>query len=293
MAMRACLVLVSYASVVVAFVTPAYAGGSWIAPVLDTYSPGDAATLVGYVGRGELGWVEDGPFPAWLRTQSATAICCPGGEGFPQPGTAPGDVPVGFLSVEETGQAGLLALRVSLSFVVPASLAPNAYQVVYCNVDCTTGLGDLAGGTIYVDVAPPAAIPRSWPADDPAWQLRGEAPAVPRPERVVPTPQRNGSLGTGSGLDRSETAPTPRQGQDAPTSAGHGDEALTAAVVAVVLVVLAAPVVVVAGRRGRKTTAIPPSRSEPDSMAARTANGDRLSEARRVEHENRASYAHR
>ena len=187
-----------------------------------------------------------------------------------------------------------MALRVSASFVVPASLAPNAYQVVYCSADCTTGLGDLMGGTIYVDVAPPAAIPRDWPADDPAWALRGEAPPVPRPDRIVPAPQPNVSLGTSSGSDRSDTAATPQQDQAAPTATSQRDDAPTGAVVAVALVVIAAPVGVMAVRRRRKVAAITQqSPSEPAGWIARTALDGEPTEAQQAEHHERSLQAQR
>lgn len=144
-------------------VGPARAGGSWLYPTGDSFQAGDNVTLVGYTGGGQLGWVDDGPFYAYLRVGAAA--------GDPSPSVMPSDVPLGPLTIEETGKGGYLTLRASLTFRVPAGLEPRRYDVVYCNDPCTTGLGDLVGGFVDVGVPAIAPIQRTWPPDDPAWAL--------------------------------------------------------------------------------------------------------------------------
>ncbi|MCA1846395.1 MAG: hypothetical protein LC792_25005, partial [Actinobacteria bacterium] len=138
---------------------PARAGGSWLDPVADRYEPGDVATLVGYVGRGQLGWVDDGPFYAYLRAGDLGGVAPPG---FTDQGLS-----VGRLEVDPLGGADATVLRVSLSFRLPSSLPPGSYGVAYCNDPCTNGLGDLIGGRLSVGADPPAPFVRAWPPDEP------------------------------------------------------------------------------------------------------------------------------
>lgn len=136
-------------------VAPATAGGSWLSPVRDRYEPGEVATLVGYTSGGQLGWVEDGPFFAYLVAGDFTLSA---------ERRLPTDhVALGPLSVQARGQT----LRVSISFPVPHHLAAGLYSVTYCNNPCVTGLGDLIGGSVAVGVDPPWDLQRGWDLDDP------------------------------------------------------------------------------------------------------------------------------
>jgi hypothetical protein len=65
---------------------------------------------------------------------------------------------LGPLRIEQTGKGAFQELRVSISFAIPTRLAPGAYDVVYCNAACTTGIGDLIGGTVWVGVARAAPV---------------------------------------------------------------------------------------------------------------------------------------
>ena len=135
--------------------SPAMAGGSYLHPVRDRYEVGDVVTLVGYTSGGQLGQAHDGPFFAYLVTEENPLWATrelPGGS-----------VPLGPLTVEPWGPA----LRVSVSFSLPRHLAPAVYTVTYCNDPCTTGLGDLIGGTVAVGVDAPYAVQRTWFLDDP------------------------------------------------------------------------------------------------------------------------------
>jgi hypothetical protein len=138
---------------------PARAGGSWLDPVADRYDAGDVATLVGYVGRGPLGWVDDGPFFAYLRAGDVGSLA--------QPGFSDQGLPVGRLEVDPLGGPDASVLRVSLALRLPSTLPPGSYGVAYCNDPCTTGLGDLVGGRLSVGVDPPTPFVRAWPPDEP------------------------------------------------------------------------------------------------------------------------------
>ncbi|MGH9187581.1 MAG: hypothetical protein ACRD0U_17490, partial [Acidimicrobiales bacterium] len=62
-----------------AILTPAAAakGGSWLYPLEDRYEPGEVATLDGWTSPGQLGWVEDGPFLAYLRVDPIAVAMTP------------------------------------------------------------------------------------------------------------------------------------------------------------------------------------------------------------------------
>lgn len=136
-------------------VAPATAGGSWLSPVRDRYEPGEVATLVGYTSGGQLGWVQDGPFFAYLVVGDITL--------WAEHRLPTDHVALGPLSIQSRGRA----LRVSISFPVPHHLAAGLYTVTYCNDPCTTGLGDLIGGSVAVGVDPPREVQRGWYLDDP------------------------------------------------------------------------------------------------------------------------------
>ena len=134
---------------------PVSAGGSHLAPARDRYERGEVATLVGYTSGGQLGWVQDGPFFAYLVADDTTLW---------SDHRLPDDhVGLGPLSVQPRGRT----LRVSITFLVPDHLATGLYYVTYCNDPCTTGLGDLIGGSLAVGVDPPRPVQRTWPPDEP------------------------------------------------------------------------------------------------------------------------------
>ncbi|HEY6533948.1 MAG TPA: hypothetical protein VIY72_16685 [Acidimicrobiales bacterium] len=146
-------------AVVLGGAAPASAGGSWFDPVQDSYQPGDEVTLVGFTGGGSQGWVEDGPFHGFLVAGSELAGGLPGPDGF--------RLELGQLTLQETGHGGYLFLRASITFTLPADLAPGVYTFDYCNTGCVEKLGDLIGATVHVGVAPAHPIVRSWPFDEP------------------------------------------------------------------------------------------------------------------------------
>ncbi len=125
---------------------PAGAGGSWLDPSWVRVEAGEHIELSGFVSHGQLGWIEDGPFYAYLRGDTYGEVIT---EGF---GGTETDVPLGKLNAaaQSTG------IQVSADFVLPTDMPPGEYWVLVCNDPCTTGLGDLIGGVIYVGVDPPS-----------------------------------------------------------------------------------------------------------------------------------------
>lgn len=159
-------------------------GGSWMEPVLDRYSPGEVATMVGYVGPTGRAWVDDGPFDAYLRPAPRFDLPAEAQQP-PPPGQGPLDIPLGPLILQETGWPGYSSLRVSITFTVP-DVAPGSYSVEYCNADCTW-LGDLIGGSLWVDVDPPVPLTRPWPLEDPARAgAAADVPLPPPPPTTLP-----------------------------------------------------------------------------------------------------------
>jgi len=125
-----------------AMAPPASAGGSWLYPAEDEYSPGDQAVLQGDFGHGQLGWLEDGPFFAFLRVDP-DAVEASAPDAWPYIHAS--DVPLGEIMFESGG----INLIATVSFIVP-ELPPGSYEVTYCNDPCTNGIGDLIGGAISV-----------------------------------------------------------------------------------------------------------------------------------------------
>lgn len=120
-------------------------GGSWLDFEQAAYRPGEEARAEGWVSHGQLGWVEDGPFFAYLRPPGTVPEASAPDQ---WPWISPRDLPLAPLDIgpPPTGYAGVTA---RLIFPVP-EVAPGTYEVVYCNDPCTDGLGDLIGATLAV-----------------------------------------------------------------------------------------------------------------------------------------------
>jgi hypothetical protein len=124
-----------------------------------SYLPGDRAvahTTVSWFHNAALGTPEDGPYFAYLVAAATEWV-------FPQiPPDARG---VGEIQVVSEG----LANPATIEFTVP-DLAYGMYNVVHCNAPCTTTLGDLTDGELWVGVTPPpepvAPIPEPAPAEE-------------------------------------------------------------------------------------------------------------------------------
>lgn len=142
---------------------PASAGGGRLTPVQDRYEAGGPATLVGYT----TGPVPEAAFFAYLRPADDGRV----------PALDDSGEYLGELTVEETGHAGYLAVRVSVTFDVPGELPAGEYEVTYCDDPCTgTLLGDLVPSPVSIGVDPLRPVVRDWPADDP--QLANLAPGA-------------------------------------------------------------------------------------------------------------------
>jgi hypothetical protein len=248
---------------------PASAGGSALFPARDRYEPGQTATVVGYTGGGQLGWIEDGPFYAYLAVGPA------GTE--PDNSFAPSGLFLGQLVLQETGRGGYLSLRASVTFPIPSDLVPGQYGFSLCNDPCTTGLGDFIGGSVWVGVDPPQPLVRDWPADDPA--LAGAPASValpaPAPTTTVVEPPTTPSVQTTNTTVSQPPAPDvePQPSATArPRSAGAATPFpwLPIGVVAVAGVVLGVAAVL-RGRRRVDPTAAP---ANPGILPAQSTGDD-------------------
>lgn len=138
--------------------SPAGAAGGRLAPVQESYEPGDVATMVGYTGGPALAALPTAPVYAYLRSGSE------GGDAEP----LDTDVPLGRLVLEETSHRGFLALRVSITFEVPEDLDAGEYVVWFCDDPCTrTPVGDLVASPLAIGVEPARPVARAWAFDEP------------------------------------------------------------------------------------------------------------------------------
>jgi len=126
-------------------IAPAGAGGSWLDPSWVRVEVGDRIELSGSVSHGQLGWINDGPFYAYLQGETYGQVIAGGAGG----GST--DVPLGELTINSQSNH----LVVSIEFTLEDDVPPGEYWIVICNDPCTTGLGDLIGGVLYVGVDPP------------------------------------------------------------------------------------------------------------------------------------------
>lgn len=101
--------------------------------------------LTADVSHGQSGWVEDGPFYAYLSGAAFGTTVSEGRGGWAT------DVLLGELEISERSHNA----RVAIDFTLPDGMPPGEYTVGVCNDPCTTGLGDLIGGSLYVGVDPP------------------------------------------------------------------------------------------------------------------------------------------
>lgn len=125
--------------------TPASAGDSWLEPAWEQVEAGQSISLAADISRGQLGWVKDGPFYAYLSGEAYGKTLHAG------TGGAVTDVPLGELMITERDRH----LRASIDFTLPEAAPRGEYRIVLCNDPCKTGLGDLIGGLLYVGIDPP------------------------------------------------------------------------------------------------------------------------------------------
>lgn len=106
---------------------------------------GDTIALSGEVSTGQMGWIQDGPFFAYLS-----------GEEYGQTinesnGGRQTDVLLGQLDIAVSGAGA----QVLVHFTLPTDIPPGEYWVMACNNPCRSGLGDLIGSQLFVGVDPP------------------------------------------------------------------------------------------------------------------------------------------
>ena len=149
-------------SLVVLFTTliavPASAGGSWLEPTDVRVEAGDHLMLEGDVSVGQLGWVEDGPYFAYLTGEDYGLPVAEGGGG------AQTDVLLGPVDIRDATRFGA---SVSVEFTLPEDVPPGMYLVAVCNDPCTLGFGDLIGSFLFVGMDPVYDEPAAASSFDP------------------------------------------------------------------------------------------------------------------------------
>lgn len=244
-AAAACAALVCAGAAVVGLAAPypaAAGGGDFLYPARDRYEAGQTVTMIGYGAIADPAWRESGPYYAFLRVDpvaaelDATTL---------RPGAPPvvhhTDVRVGEVVVEDAPEDAVMRgysmrppHRVSVTFSLPESLVPRAYEVRLCNDPCTASLDYFWPEMVNVGVDPAYPIVRDWPLTDPAIQwleddamLTGpdlhpisaadvRAGRVPAPAPPAPSPD-----------PLPEVTASPVTGADSSGSAGPPDQADT------------------------------------------------------------------
>jgi hypothetical protein len=172
---------------------PASAGGSWLDPSWERVEAGDNISLSSYISHGQLGWINDGPFYAYLSGATYGRVTDEGNGG------ATTDVPLGKLKVNESERR----LAVSVDFTLPNDVPTGEYWVLVCNDPCTAGLGDLIGGVLYVGMDPPP-VEEEVTSVTPDTSNLAAASIVAITEDGDPPPRRNSTyLALGPYPDRS------------------------------------------------------------------------------------------
>jgi hypothetical protein len=146
----------------------------------DRYEPGDEVDAVGYWCVAESAGTGDHQVFAYLHDLPDVCgevaddmFCDPNmlfSEGSPVDLDLAGGIPLGEISLEDSPQP-LRGVRASLTFQLPADLAPGSYHIVVCAEPCVLGEGTSTWpSTLHVGVDPPEdqRPVRAWPLDDPA-----------------------------------------------------------------------------------------------------------------------------
>ncbi len=128
---------------------------------------GETIALSADVSPGQLGWVQDGPYFAYLSGSSHGRTISEGSGGLET------DVLLGQLEVEPQGDSA----RASIEFTLPADVPLGEYRVTVCNRPCRTGFGDLIGSTLFVGIDPPVGDAAASPSGATASQALAVAEA--------------------------------------------------------------------------------------------------------------------
>ena len=161
---------------------------------------GDTIALSADVSPGQLGWVQDGPYFAYLSGSTYGRTISQGSGGLET------DVLLGELQIETQGDSA----RASIEFTLPGDVPAGEYLVTVCNRPCGTGFGDLIGSTLFVGVDPPvddgavgasdASASQALAAVEAPDEAQSGRPAVPTGLTLAGPPARS------TGLDASWVA---------------------------------------------------------------------------------------
>lgn len=139
---------------------------------------GEQIALSADVSQGAAGWVDSGPYFAYLSGETFGLTQTTSGGGIAT------DVELGELVTEIIGAGA----GVTLTATIPLRTPPGEYQIVVCNQPCTSGLGDLLGGTVFVGVDPePQQSKDSEPVPIAAEEAVGVIATLAPPESTATT----------------------------------------------------------------------------------------------------------
>ncbi len=145
-------------------------------PARDRYEAGQTVTMIGYGTVADPAWREHGPYYAYLRVDPLAAELDARTARPDDPALVHHtDVRLGEVVVEDAPAdavvpvySGQLPHRVSVTFPLPESLPPRAYEVRLCNDPCTAALDYFWPEVVNVGVDPTYPIVRDWPLTEPA-----------------------------------------------------------------------------------------------------------------------------
>ena len=130
-----------------AFARPATAGGSLVEFPRGWAVVGSSVTASEVFGRGQQAAVREGPWFAYLQSNDGDRR------------------PILLAPVSISDATGnVCCWRATLTFAVPP-VEPGQYWVTVCDRGCTTGVGDLSGGPLYVAATERAGIAHEVRAD--------------------------------------------------------------------------------------------------------------------------------
>jgi hypothetical protein len=151
---------------------PAAAGGAdWITPARDRYEPGQTVVMIGYGTTDDAVLAEHGPYMTYLLVDPLTPELASG----PSPYPRPGDVPLAPVVIEPVtlppppASSPWWTHRASITFDLPADLAPGVYDLMVCGASCddTAWMGTFWPDPVHVGVDPADPVVRDWPLTEP------------------------------------------------------------------------------------------------------------------------------
>lgn len=181
--------------------SPAAAGGAVWRFDRAAYRPGEVATAVtaiAWTHNPDLGTPDDGPYKAYVIAAAILAESDGGGyPAIPEAAVPVGDLEIGLGPIEESPGFLVGPNHARVRFVVPA-LPDGTYDLLHCNVPCTTPLADITWGQFVIGspsptttittttTSPPTTSP---PTTSPTTEPASSAPSTAATR--VPTEQRD------------------------------------------------------------------------------------------------------